>query len=361
MKTTWMLFVIIMPVMSLASERYEFYNGSRQMAMGGVVIATVNDETALLTNPAALGKLRGPYITVVDPEAGISSNDTQILQSGGSATSFADPQDLHDQLVSSPNKHFHGLAQLFPSFVTTNYGIGFHGKYRYDAEYDTASSLYRYHYLNDYALVTGFNLRLWEGRIKIGFVGRLINRVEADYESDADAFRLGVTGLTTKSIVKEGVGLAGDVGLLLTAPWKLLPSIGGVLRDAGGTSYDLNDGFLYDAGQRPNMTPPTADVGMSISPILSNYIRMQIGAEYRDVLSYSLETDQMRRVHLGVELNLGDLLYLRGGMNQRYWTGGLEFATSVFQLQFTSYGEEIGTATSTREDRRYMGKFAIRF
>ena len=49
-------------------------------------------------------------------------------------------------------------------------------------------------------------------------------------------------------------------------------------------------------------------------------------------------------------------------MNQRYWTAGLELAIANYQLQLASYGEEIGTGPSaTREDRRYIFKFAYRF
>lgn len=48
-------------------------------------------------------------------------------------------------------------------------------------------------------------------------------------------------------------------------------------------------------------------------------------------------------------------------MNQRYWTAGLEMALKNYQIQLATYGEEIGTATTHREDRRYVAKFAFRF
>jgi hypothetical protein len=58
---------------------------------------------------------------------------------------------------------------------------------------------------------------------------------------------------------------------------------------------------------------------------------------------------------------MSDFFFLRAGMNQRYWTGGFEISTQRFQIQGATYGEEIGTVTVPREDRRYIGKFAIRF
>ena len=41
-----------------AQERMEYYKGVRALGMGGVTVPTVNDETALIQNPAALGKVK---------------------------------------------------------------------------------------------------------------------------------------------------------------------------------------------------------------------------------------------------------------------------------------------------------------
>ena len=46
-----------------AMERREFYNGVRGLGMGGASVGVVNDETALLLNPAGMGKLRNAFVT----------------------------------------------------------------------------------------------------------------------------------------------------------------------------------------------------------------------------------------------------------------------------------------------------------
>jgi hypothetical protein len=61
------------------------------------------------------------------------------------------------------------------------------------------------------------------------------------------------------------------------------------------------------------------------------------------------------------ELNYADALFVRAGMNQRYWTAGLELSIVNYQFQAASYGEEIGDDVTPREDRRYVVKFAFRF
>ncbi|MNY53233.1 hypothetical protein D3C86_1889710 [compost metagenome] len=60
-------------------------------------------------------------------------------------------------------------------------------------------------------------------------------------------------------------------------------------------------------------------------------------------------------------MNFGDVFFMRAGYNQRYWTAGFELASERFQWQLTSYGEEIGTSDTPKEDRRYAVKFAYRF
>ena len=69
------------------------------------------------------------------------------------------------------------------------------------------------------------------------------------------------------------------------------------------------------------------------------------------------ETDPTRRYHAGYEFNLYDIVFLRMGYNQKYWTAGLELSSEKIQFQFATYGEDVPTG----EDRRYVGKLAIRF
>src|SRR5690606_1252777 len=134
-----------------------------------------------------------------------------------------------------------------------------------------------------------------------------------------------------------------------------------VWRDVGDTSYTLGGGMLYSDRPEPEKTKSTVDVGVSITPILANHVRIQLAGELRDVMDTTEENDIQKRLHGGLEVNVYDHLFLRGGWNQRYWTAGAELAFEFMQFQVASYGEEIGTKDDPREDRRYVFKFAFRF
>lgn len=341
---------------ALAGQNFEYYRGIRQMSMGGAAIAVVNDETSLLLNPAGLGKLRDYIITLVDPEVDIGAKTQATL--GTAVTKVLDPQDTLDALNDGhQDKPLYLRVQAFPSVVVPNFGLGVFKKYEVAAEVDSANNLYRYQYFNETALALGYNFRFWDGRIKIGFTGRFTNRAVAE-DTALDPTS---TGLTLESMIKEGLGVGVDGGIILSAPWFLLPTVAAVYRDIGTTRYNVNDGMLFDATERPTETTGTLDVAMAIFPIIGKNTRSSFTVEYRDILTASDELDPNRRYHAGIEINFSDALFLRGGYNQRYWTYGFEFSMANYQFQAASYGEEIGTPTNNREERHYDLKFAYRF
>jgi len=346
--------------LSVAEERYEFFTGARQNAMGGAAVAVVNDETALLLNPAGLGKLRDFFGTVADPEISTSANVVSVA--GLSAFNlFSNPQAVLDQLKQTKNlgKQLHLKGQMFPSIVVPNFGVGVFAKYSTDARVDATGTDFELRYFNDIALVMGFNFRLWDGRIKLGANARAMNRVEINRV--ATPIAASSTGLTINNLASEGFGVGSDVGLILSAPIAALPTLAMTYRDVGRTSYGFKDGMFTSATTVPDDTASTLDVALAIFPIIGKKTRSSWTIEYRDALTAGQETDHYRRTHAGFELNFSDAFFLRAGMNQRYWTSGFELALLNYQLQFTTYGEEVGAAGATREDRRYTFKFAFRF
>ncbi len=360
---------------AIGKERYEFYNGIRSLGIGGANVAIVNDETALWTNPAALGKLRDYFITLADPEIEVGSETSAIA--GTDATMLLDPQDVLDNSLLNPGKRFHMKGQVSPSFVVTNFGFGILQKYQSDAFVSDDATTYDYFYREDLAVALGINFRMFDGKIKIGVSGRGINRVEVDRDDILPT----ATGLKfetmegTETLAREGGGVGADAGLILTGPWKWLPSIAAVYKDIGGTTYSLNKGMQYTTTFRPRRTPATVDAGFSVTPILSNNIRMTFTAEMTDVMDAIEPADEeesdevMRRIHGGVEFNFYDIFFIRGGMNQGYWTAGLELTFGNSQFQLASYGEEVADIVEldstekykTEEDRRYVAKYAFRF
>lgn len=355
------LFFSAWPTLVSAAERFEFYNGIRGLGMGDCYVLNTNDETALAANPAALGKLRDIYGTIFDPELDLSGHYSTI----NSASSITDPLavgDMVSSLKSTPSTYYYARAQAFPSFVAHNFGIGVLVSKTQAGIQDSTTSDEVFH-RDDMSLLLGYNLRLWGGRIKIGVTGKVVSRIEMNESAfNSTGQALDDAGLAKAGYLKEGVGAGADAGLILTAPWDYLPSIGAVVHDVGGMTFDkAHDIRMTGTTARPNAEVQDADAAISISPIHSNSVRSIWTFEYKSILTQSTVTDKATLIHFGTELNFSDIFFLRFGYNERYWTAGAEFASERYQLQLASYGKEVGTSAAPVEDRRTVVKASIRF
>lgn len=351
------LFVFLLYAAPSLAQQYEvreFYTGARQMAMGGAGIAVVNDETALILNPAGLGKLRDSYGTILDPELDTSSNLTGISLKSP-IKGYFEPSGVESALTASPEKYYHAKLQLFPSYVVRNFGIGLYGNYLLDAKMNSDATSMQTYYRSDLALLLGYNFRMWDGRIKLGFNGKFINRIEID-----KALVPG-SDLSLATNASEGAGIGGDVGLNLAAPWAWIPTLSVVARDVGGTKFESGSGLRMTTTTRPAPIKQDIDVAVALFPIHANRSRSSFTIEYQKMTAASESTNKMKYAHVGYEFNYGDLIFLRAGLNQNYWTAGVEFATEHMQLQLSSYGEEVGPDTAPEENRRVVLKFAFRF
>lgn len=345
-----------LPVMAQLTEVQENYNGVRSLGMGGAAIAVVNDETALLHNPAALGRLRDTYGTIIDPEIAGTSELNNIYTSKAFSNPF-DLEQVRDTLNVSRDTHFHARGQLFPSFVAKNFGIGVLARKIMNARMTPNGASMPTYYQDDVAAHLGVNLRLFDGRIKIGLLGKAISRIEIDKEIDP-------TGtLALDQHANEGFGVGGDAGIILTAPVAWLPTVSAVVRDVGGTAYTAGSGLRMksNTGVAPTKTEQDIDVAVALFPIHSNRSRSIITFEYQKIKEASEATDKNRYYHAGYEFNYADVFFFRTGMNQKYWTAGAEIASESYQFQIASYGEDVGTDGDSIEDRRYVFKFAFRF
>jgi hypothetical protein len=331
-----------------SNEWFEFYNNSRSLGMGGASVAIASDDTSLFRNPANLGSIRDVYGTILDPEVEGTSNLT---------ASQIDISSVMSTLAAKNDTYYRSKAQISPVIVRRNVGFGLIYKNEISAEIKSATpTVMDTKYINDVGAIFGANLRLFDGRIKIGASARAFNRIEV---SSSDLSTAGPTDLQT--IGSEGTAVAFDAGLLIQAPWMYLPTLGVVVHDVGGTLFDKKDGLRMTTSNRPLAIKQSIDVAVSLFPIHSNSFRSVWTLEYSDVTNSRNDTDSAKRAHLGIEFNTRDVFFVRLGYNQRYVTGGFEIASENIVWQVSSYGEEIGTAAAPREDRRLNVKLAVRF
>jgi len=352
-----LLFMMNLSLCASAQEVREYFNGARMMGMGGASIAVVNDETALLSNPAGLGKLRDTFGTILDPEFDFGQNVNGIY----TQSPFQDPFNLGQvasSLNSSKNTYYHARTQIFPSFVVKNFGIGIFYKYVLDMKMNAAGTAAETFYQEDVALHLGYNFRFFDGRIKLGVAGKLISRVELNQAAMTYPGNFGLQQNGT-----EGVALGADVGLNLAAPWTWLPTLAVVARDVGGTQFTAGKNLRYmpTTSPIPSQMFQDFDVALAVFPIHANRTRSSFTIEAQKIQTAATAANQLKYLHVGYELNHSDVFFFRLGMNGPWYTAGFEIASEKIQAQFATYGEDVGQGTTLSEDRRYILKFAFRF
>ncbi|MGZ3725865.1 MAG: hypothetical protein ACXVBD_08695 [Pseudobdellovibrio sp.] len=329
------------------NEWLEFYNNSRTLAMGGASVAITSDDTSLYRNPANLGSVRDVYGTLLDPE---------IEGTGNLTASSIKISDVMNTLGSKNDVYYRAKQQLSPVLVRRNIGFGLIYKNEISAEIHSATpTVMDTAYRSDIGAVLGTDVRLFDGRIKIGVSGRAFNRIEVMNSSLSTS---GPTDLAT--IGAEGTAYALDGGVLIQAPWTYIPTLGVVAHDIGDTVFK-SSGLRVHTAATPATVKQSLDAAIAIFPIHSNLLRSVWTLEYSDVTNSRNDTDNSKRIHLGIEFNARDMFFFRMGYNQRYLTAGIEVASEYIVWQLTTYGEDVGTAAAPQEDRRISTKLAIRF
>jgi len=342
---------ILLFLCSVVAEARDFgsYQGARMLGMGGAGVAVANDETSLLVNPNGLGRLRSPFLTFIDPEVtGNFAGLNPLVGTGG--LDVFEPEAVYDELGDRTNEPFYFKGQVFPSLVFKNFGLGVLAKGEVLAQRKDDGTL-DYNIQRDLQAVAGFNMSFFGGRMKVGFTGRGIRRREFFGNRDPQIESLNIDSFST-----SGTGLAADGGLTLTAPWHWLPTVSAVVRDIGNTKFSGDN-----AAGVPQVVNQVVDVGVAAFPLLSNRSRATLTLDYRDVTNTDDDKTFSEKAHGGVEFNLWDLWFLRGGYGAGQWTAGLEYANSTFQWQLATYGEVVDfSGSNPKEDRRWVLKFSFR-
>jgi hypothetical protein len=150
--------------------------------------------------------------------------------------------------------------------------------------------------------------------------------------------------------VQGGRGIGADLGILFTPIKTMEPTLGLSITDIGGTNYEkFNVGGK--AIDKPNMTLPSVNVGMSFKPF-------KVGNRYwvisSDVHAINQPYSFSKKFNLGTELSLSNAIKLQGGLHQGYLSGGLQLDFWLLKIRFATYAEEMGTNAGSIEDRRYL-------
>jgi hypothetical protein len=346
-----------------------------------------NDYSAIFYNPAALarretGQFNGSL------EFGISSSFNEF------AKDFKDPQftgtesQKFDQATALLQKHFGktfsarfgllegilvrpywGLA-ILPMDLTTEFKI--HGPELSPSIHlrTIADTTIAYAYADE---LPGY----LTGRLSWGVTGKFINRAYVNGAINAlDLTKENNTVGDTfsKERISDGYTIDFDLGALYTPElpgegmWYVFklakPTFGAVLRnvlDYGfGSSMKLTNKTQIS---QPEKLHRVLDLGAKFEYPELWLFGGRGAIDFRDIMHPNINA--RKSLHVGFEFDWTVFSWWKGsyrvGLNQGYMTAGLSALLFTFNLDLVTYGEDVGSFSTPRENRVYMAKLNLDF
>lgn len=385
-----------------AEEIPEHFTGVRPMGMGDAFTAVANDENAIWTNPAGIGRSRkarsravfnvskAPNIIVgANTEGRSFYNGFKSAQDKSVESILANADDLGD-------KPFWARVAVFPVAlfdVSRNapMAVGLYSNTTTKAviQKDTPE-VAQIEAVSDVGGVITFSYANDANRFNAGLSLRPVmryayeDRVASEVLLDRGAFMSEIRGGSNKS---QAVG--ADFGTMFTVADFWFPTIGfAVLNLPTGCKSDyLNPftrkrenvcGTVYSgdfANEDALSTVDPTDIraGVSITPRVGRKLNMRFALDVHHIpvgdaaQSYGLGGIEASKLfHGGVELFVGNPLQispfsLRAGFSQGFATFGASVNLGLVAFDFATYGRDVSSNAAPIEDRRMLGSFTFDF
>lgn len=363
---------------------HQQYLGTRAMGMGNAFVAVANDYTALYYNPAGLAFREDGELNLsfgVGATTAFQSFGQDISNAANTSGTETDKQNaIFSAIQKQYGKSFGGrLVAPNGAWVGQGWGIGF-------IPADVSVELTPNQPVSVNATVymdTTFSFA-WADTVKDietakvawGITGKFVNR--GNFSKAIDAIELAAdSNFVQTSDLKEGYFLDADVGILykphiadddsLFSYLRLArPTFGAVVRniidaEAMGSLKLLNKEAT--AANKPEKLTRVIDIGSRWE-----YPSVWIfgGRGTLDIKNILHPAFNLRKgLHLGFEFDWSMFSWWKGsyrlGLNQGYFTAGLSALFTWFNLDLVTYGEDVGTYSTPKENRVFAAQFNMNF
>jgi len=383
-----------------AEEIPESFVPVRPNAVGGAFTAIANDEDAIWTNPAGIARIRKArsrstvnLIKVPALVIGANTKSREFIQGVGSNSRNADQIAAQaDKLGDKPFWATTGASPIMMFDIDDLPAVV--GAYTSTTLKSVVSEdnpeLANTNAISDVGAIFGVAFTDRSNRFNIGLQARYLARYA--YEDKVPLTTL-ADGRALQKLIKDksnkSTALALDMGMLWTFADFWFPTIGmAILNAPSGCRSDYLNPFSKSrinvcgtvfhgefANQEAVSTVDPADIrlGVSITPRFGHKLgaRIAVDMHHNVVIAgdkvYGLDgLDLIKQLHAGIEFFTGNPLLpspltFAFGMNQGYYTVGASLRLGALSLDFASFGRDISSTASPKEDRRLLGGLSLDF
>ncbi len=383
-----------------AEEIPESFIPIRPKAIGGAFTAIANDEDAIWTNPAGIARIRKArsrnavsLVKIPGLILGANTKSREFIKGVGSTSENADQIAAQaDQLGDKP---FWALTEAYPLMMLDLDELpAILGAYTSTALRSVVNAdnpeLANTEAKSDVGGIFGVAFTSQSNRFNIGLQARYLARYA--YEDKVPLTTL-ADGRALQKQIKDksnkSTALAVDMGMLWTFADFWFPTIGvAVLNAPTACKSDYLNPFSKSrinvcgtvfrgefANEEAVSTVDPTDIrfGVSLTPRFGHKLGARIAVDMHHAALtagnkvYGLDgIDLIKQVHAGIEFFTGNPLLpppitFGFGLNQGYYSVGASLRLGALSLDFASFGEDISSTASPKEDRRILGGLSLDF
>jgi len=330
-------------------DAQRIYRSAYHLGRGDTGISQCENEDCLFYNPAFLAEGEGIYKKTIlaSPQLEMSRATRDFVRQIGVEESS--PVSTIRQNIGKPNhvgvQTYTGILlrrAAFGAFASNNLNLfAFKDPENGGLETIDASATQNIGVMFSLAEKIGDNFAL-------GFTGKYLQRGRGGLTASvANAENASEQLQNQNELLGIGTGSAADIGLLYKGSSPSSPSFGLLLANLGDTKFATAEPTEQDLTLKQ-----TVNVGMSISPG-TKFSKFRFLLDYRDILN-NIQDNAFKKIHLGAELTLRDIIGITAGINQGAPTMGVYTDFWVLRLDAGMYTQEISEQVGRRPDNRFF-------
>ncbi len=397
------IFSIYFSPFAYSEEIPEHFTGVRPIGMGDAFTAVANDENAIWTNPAGIGRVRkarsrGAFSLVKFPNViGGTNSDGYNFSKAYQGSAEKSVDEIVAEAQNLANKPFWARAAAFP---VTLFNAGREEPMAFGLLSNTTAKIVipsetpeiaRIEAVSDVGGVLSLGFTTMANRFNIGVQARPIARYAyEDRIPSQDLLNKGVMTERLKAGANKSQAVAADAGIMMTLGDFWFPTLGMAVLNlpVGCKSNYLNpftekpervcgtvfSGDFANADAISTVDPTDIRVGVSITPRLTQKLAVRLAIDGHHIPagdsvsgSYGLQGVEVSKlIHAGAEFFVGNPLLpspfsLRTGYSQGFPTAGMSVNLGVLALDVAAFGRDVSSTSKPIQDTRYLGSLSLDF
>jgi hypothetical protein len=364
-------------VVTLSASPFIFepmrFPSARIDALGGLHAALADDISVLLSNPAGF-RSAGPQFSVAELTTTLSGPIFSLADVVFRIAGGADPSSLllEPDVQKLLNSLYAGATINGPlalGYIGEGLGFGVFNSSGVNFTTQGTVPTVTTEMHEDLLFVAGYGFRIplptdWQSTLDLGFSVRTFTRASIEWSESILSFFSLLTSPSPSAFLDQpftmDVGFGLDAGALYN--WNKLISVGLAARNLYSpvmrNSYaSAND---FSAGASPTVSYGNAPLDLSLGVLytprfefLDGYLSdLKFMLDYNDMLDFwthpATASNPLLHFGLGAEATLLDVLAVRTGFGDGYFSAGLGLNLTAFRFDLTMFGHELSTEPGLR-------------